>query len=143
FWRRCKHVPFNVSFPPDRRDDRLREKLLQEKDGILNWALSGLREWMSDGLKEPVIVSAATREYQDDQSVVRSFLEERTQRVRGCSLSLAMLHEDFLVWSKRNAEKPLSNKALGKEIESLGYVKIPGRKGKLIQDIAFSNMLED
>ena len=135
FWRRCKHVPFNVSFPPERRDDRLREKLLQEKDGILNWMLDGLREWMRDGLKEPAIVSAATREYQDDQSVVRSFIDERTRRIPGHSIQLARLHESFLEWAKTNAERPLSNKLLKREMEALGYNTHKGMAGVMVDDI--------
>lgn len=138
FWRRCKHIPFNVTFPPERRDPELRSKLLQELDGILNWALSGLREWRRDGLKEPRIVSTATRQYQDDQSVVLSFLDDTTRRIPGHDVPLSRLHEAFVEWAKRNGERVISNKALRKELEAAGFTARKGMCGVMVEGLAFT-----
>lgn len=48
FWQPCKHVPFNVSFRDERRDPGLQEKLSSEASGILNWALHGLHQWLTE-----------------------------------------------------------------------------------------------
>jgi putative DNA primase/helicase len=39
--RRLHLIPFTVTIPPERRDGRLTEKLLKERDGILAWAVEG------------------------------------------------------------------------------------------------------
>lgn len=136
FWRRCRHVPFGVTFKDDARDNRLREKLEVERSGILNWALEGLREWQEDGLQEPGIVMQATREYQDDQSVVRAFLDDRTKKVPGHCVPLTQLHEEYLEWAKRNGEKNLSNRALKRQLEETGVTTRKGMVGVLVEDMA-------
>lgn len=139
FWRRCKHVPFNVSFSGEKRDSHLQDKLNAEASGILNWCLSGLQEWLSGGLKEPGIVSAATREYRDDQSVVRAFLDEMTVKIPTHSVLLQKLHEVFLEWAKRNGERNLSNRALKKELEQNGMTTKRGMYGVLVENVGIVN----
>jgi putative DNA primase/helicase len=139
FWRRCKHVPFNVSFSGEKRDPHLQDKLNVEASGILNWCLSGLSEWLSGGLNEPGIVSAATREYRDDQSVVRAFLDEMTVKIPTHSVLLQKLHEVFLEWAKRNGERNLSNRALKKELEQNGMTTKRGMYGVLVENVGIVN----
>ena len=135
FWRRCKHIPFAVSFRDERRDPGLQEKLNSEASGILNWALHGLHQWLTEGLREPEIVSAATREYRDDQSVVKAFLSEATTTIPGHCVPLQKLHDRYLEWSKRNGEKNLSNRALKRELEQAGITTKKGMVGVLVENI--------
>jgi len=137
FWRRCKHVPFNVSFPLEKRDKQLQEKLNEELEGILNWAINGLETWKKNGLQEPGIVTAATREYRDDQSVISCFLEEVTVKTQDPTLgmSLQKLHDYFSDWSKKNGERLISNRALKKELEALGMTTYKGNIGVMVQGI--------
>lgn len=135
FWRRCKHVPFNRTFSPDVRDAGLRGKLEKELPGILNWCLSGLQEWLSGGLKEPGIVSAATREYRDDQSVIRAFLDDMTKKIPGHCVPLSELHEVYLDWAKKNGERTISNRVLKRELEQNGITTKRGMVGVLAENI--------
>lgn len=143
FWRRCKHVPFNVSFSGEKRDPHLQEKLNAEASGILNWCLSGLSEWLSGGLKEPGIVSQATKEYRDDQSVIRAFLDDMTTKIPGHCVPLQKLHETFLEWAKRNGERNLSNRALKKELEQNGMTTKRGMCGVLVENVGIVNTEEE
>lgn len=61
--RRLHLIPFTVTVPPERRDSRLTEKLLAERDGIMGWALRGCMEWQRSGLQPPRIVLDATDDY--------------------------------------------------------------------------------
>lgn len=143
FWRRVKHVPFNRTFSPDIRDAGLRGKLEMELPGILNWCLSGLQEWLADGLKEPGIVSAATREYRDDQSVIRAFIDDMTRKIPGHCAPLQKLHEVYLEWSKRNGERVISNRALKRELEQNGLTTKKGVVGVLVENIGIVTTEEE
>lgn len=60
-WRRIRLIPFTLTIPPSERDKKLTAKLKSEAQGILNWAIDGLRDWLDGGLKDPAEVLAATR----------------------------------------------------------------------------------
>lgn len=77
FWRRIRLIPFSVRIPPERQDKDLRAKLLEERSGILNWALAGFHAWRTQGLAPPDAVLAATQTYQAEQDVVGDFLADR------------------------------------------------------------------
>ena len=47
-WRRIKQIQFNVQFEPD-KEKGLDRKLLSERDGIFNWLLEGVKEYLTDG----------------------------------------------------------------------------------------------
>lgn len=57
-WGRLRVIPFDVSF--ERNPDRgLKDKLLTELDGILQWALRGCLQWEKHGLDPPSAVMAS------------------------------------------------------------------------------------
>ena len=74
--RRLHLVPFNVTIPPERRDPRLVEKLLTERDGILAWALAGCAEWQRIGLAPPACVTAAAEEYFETEDIIGQWIAE-------------------------------------------------------------------
>jgi len=45
FAKRIKVIPFLVSIPVEQQDTQLKEKLLSEKEGILNWLVQGCKLW--------------------------------------------------------------------------------------------------
>lgn len=59
--RRMHLIPFTVTIPPERRDGKLTEKLLAERNGILAWALAGCLQWQRTGLQPPASVLSADR----------------------------------------------------------------------------------
>src|SRR5262249_29436106 len=69
-WRRIKLIPFEVTFPPEKQDHGLQEKLRQELPGILAWAVSGCIEWQMNGLQEPEEVKGATDDYRVEMDTV-------------------------------------------------------------------------
>ncbi len=87
-WRRVLLAPFDVQIPEKDRDPELGEKLWEERDGILNWMVQGLLDYLEGGLQEPQAVLEATAEYRSDSDPVGSFLTECTE-VTG-------LEDDFL-----------------------------------------------
>ena len=68
--RRLHLIPFTVTIPPEKRDGKLTEKLLKERDGILAWAVEGCGRGGSKGLKPPKVVVEATEEYFEDEDAI-------------------------------------------------------------------------
>ncbi|MFC3059500.1 DNA primase family protein [Paenirhodobacter populi] len=75
-WRRVMLVPFDVQIPPDERDPELGAKLWEERSGILNWLIEGLKDYLQHGLQIPEEVTAATAEYREDSDPMATFLVE-------------------------------------------------------------------
>jgi putative DNA primase/helicase len=127
-----------VTFDGARKDGQLKEKLRGEADGILLWSLVGLCNYLEHGMQEPEVVSAATRQYRDEQSAVKTFMGDCTESVPGHSVLLSRLHSEYLRWSKMNREKSLSSKKLKKELEQSRYDVYRGMQGYAIRDISLS-----
>ncbi len=105
-WRRVLLVPFDVQIPENERDEKLIDKLWEERAGILNWLVDGLIAFLEGGLQEPEQVLAATLEYRADSDPIGSFLGECCI-VTGASddfLSARELIDGFNLWLDQRGE---------------------------------------
>jgi len=98
--RRLHLVPFTVTIPPERRDPKLTEKLLAERDGIMAWAVDGCLAWQREGLKPPAIVREHTDEYFDEEDAVGEFCDGEIEHDPQSRVAIS---EVFARW-KRFAE---------------------------------------
>lgn len=73
-WRRIMLVCFDVQIPEHERDAKLGEKLWEERDGILQWLIEGLTDYLENGLQEPDAVREATAEYREDSDPIGNFI---------------------------------------------------------------------
>ncbi|MBQ1777865.1 MAG: hypothetical protein IIZ93_06880 [Acidaminococcaceae bacterium] len=115
-WRRIHIIPFVVQIPPEKMDKSLTDKLLRELDGILQWALAGLRLYQQEGLQQPSAVSAATAEYRREMNVTERFLEECTTKTFAGSVKARDLYRAYTEWCRTNGEYLMSNTKFGKEM---------------------------
>ena len=102
--RRMHLIPFTVTIPPDRRDPRLTEKLLAERDGILAWAVAGCLAWQREGLKPPASVLAATEEYFEAEDAIGQWIEERCLLANTHREGVSELFSDWREWAERAGE---------------------------------------
>ncbi|MFU3048431.1 phage/plasmid primase, P4 family [Pseudomonas paraeruginosa] len=102
--RRMHMIPFTVTIPPERRDGRLTEKLLAERDGILAWAVAGCLAWQRDGLKPPACVVSATEEYFEAEDALGRWLDERCVREPNAKSLTAELFTDWKQWAESAGE---------------------------------------
>lgn len=73
-------LPFERHFPAEEQEKDLSEKLAEEKPGILNWLLEGLRMYREAGRLEPCEESLkATEEYREDSDKLGQFWAERME----------------------------------------------------------------
>lgn len=99
-WRRVKLIPWERYFKPSERDHRLGDKLLEEAEGILAWAVRGAGEWYREGLADPPIIRNSTKEYRETSDALAGFLpgvfihDADAGRVDG-----KVLFEQYLQWA--------------------------------------------
>ena len=122
-WRRIHTVTFGVVIPEAEQDKHLKEKLLAELPGILNWALEGLRAWRAGGLAPPVAVLAARQAYQREMDSVAEFCEEGLLGVPEGAIQATALYSAYETWVVARGERPKSQTDFGKELSRLGYQK--------------------
>jgi putative DNA primase/helicase len=131
-WRRVRLVPWSVTISIEQRDRRLRDKLITELPGVLNWALDGLADYVRGGLGEtPQAIQVATAEYRDDSDVLGQFLAERCvvdpykpemETLGTC------LYVHYNSWCYTNGHKALASNSLATRLKDRGLKKGEGRK---------------
>ena len=104
-WRRLIPIPFNVSFKDKQMDKNLRDILLTEKSGILNWLLKGCSRWIQEGLVEPDVIKNMTASYKTDSDNVLRFLESMTIKEENSSVPKAKLYESYKSWVEDEGEQ--------------------------------------
>jgi putative DNA primase/helicase len=100
--RRLHMIPFTVTIPPERRDGRLTEKLLAERDGIMGWAVQGCLDWQRIGLQPPQCVIDATEEYFEEEDRVGEFVTEDFYVHRDARVSI---EDAFHRWRERGEQR--------------------------------------
>ena len=76
FYRRLMIIPFNNIVKPEQKDVNLTQKLIQEKEGILLWALEGLNRLVSNNYNftKSETIEKMLKEYKDSQDPVHMFV---------------------------------------------------------------------
>ena len=117
-WRRVHLIPFNVTIPPEKRDQNLENKLIAELPGILNWALEGLKDYLKVGLKTPEAVAKATAEYRKENDSLESFIAEccETGKLKVCKNS--ELYPNYVNFCNMSGLSPLSQTKFSPEMNS-------------------------
>ena len=123
-WRRVLTCPWPVSFgaPGSPSIDRhLREKLLRELPGILQWAVTGCERWLERGLYIPPQVLDATQDYQESSDVLAPFVDELLVESPEATIPQADLYRVYEAWdtsgkslSKRNFNNKLPRAFIAK-----------------------------
>lgn len=106
-WKRAKLIPFETVFADSAQEipDMARTVLAPEADGILNWLLAGLTDYLANGLGEPEAVQAAATEHRAQSSSPIRFLEDleaESVLVFGPGERMATrdLHAMYVEWCK-------------------------------------------
>ncbi len=121
--RRLHLIPFTVTIPPDRRDGKLTEKLLAERDGVLAWALAGCLQWQRTGLQPPASVVSATEEYFEAEDAQGQWIAERTEPSPHAFALTRELYLDWKDWADLNGEFVGSIKRFSADLSARGYLQ--------------------
>ena len=120
-WRRLRVVPFEVVVPVEQRDPGLPERLTLHADAILSWVVAGHFDYEDNGgMRDPASVIRATGDYQADSDDVARFVDEVCEVGPQVHANTRELYGAWQRWAQGNAE-PMTERALGKELDRLGY----------------------
>ena len=122
-WDRLHLVHFPVSIPMEERDLGLRDRLLSELPGILNWALAGCLEWQRVGLQPPEAVTRAKEVFRQDVDKVGMWLAERCDPAPGNRVQSSDLYADFRQWLEEQGEEWISQRHFGERLVAKGIVR--------------------
>lgn len=144
-WRRVKMIPFKRWFAPHERDYHLDRKLNAEAEGIAAWAVRGAVEWYANGLQDPQVISAATKEYQQTSDALAGFFSKNPDfpavLVKGDSSDTMQGGEAFNAYLDWCEAENLPSKERWKRttfysaLEERGVVKGSNNKGVMLSGI--------
>jgi putative DNA primase/helicase len=108
FWRRPHVVPFTVSFKGV-ADDTLPGKMWEERAGVFNWMLEGLRMWHKNGcrlpapLPQPMIAAGVAWRRESDAFL--DFVVEPLDCGKEFSSPQREIKSEFREWLRETGEK--------------------------------------
>lgn len=123
-------VPFLVTIPPERRDQKLPEKMKAEGPAILRWAIEGALEWQRRGLDVPATVAAASEEYMDDEDTLAQFLDDEATIDTQAFTTTSDLHQRFTLWCERQGLTTWTQHTFRKELKTRGYQDTRRKHGR-------------
>jgi putative DNA primase/helicase len=130
-WRRIKQVPFKKVISKEERDPGLKEKLLQEREGILAWMVEGFKLWRKEGLGSCKEVDDAVQEYKDDQDVIGEFIGAECVEHDSVSVFSHDLNNRLNAWLKDTAglNYKIGKNKMAEYMEQRGYRRERASKG--------------
>lgn len=131
-WRRIRVIPFDVVVPRADRDVELPERLALHADAVLSWAIAGYFDYEDNGgMREPATVVAATDDYQTSSDAVARFIAETCVTGPYLHARTREIYSAWQRWAISDGTEQMSEKALAKELERLGYEARKTNVGKV------------
>ena len=132
FYRRLIIVPFNRQIEKSKIDKALKYMFQREKEGILNWALEGLKRLYENNFEfsENELTDGVKKEYKRENNNVISFVEECCELDSLFSCSRIELYEAYKEFCVEAGLKALSQIKFNKELEG-NFNITRSRSGKL------------
>lgn len=122
-WRRVRLVPFKAKFSDElgNKDRNLKDKLLKEAPGILNWIVDGYRKFKESGLPIPKDVEDATAAYRQEQDILAMYIEDECETGAELVARRSAAYKAYCHWCEENGEKPMRAKTFLAAMEERGF----------------------
>lgn len=97
---RINVIEFNRHFTPDEQDINLKDRLRTEQNisGLFNWCIEGLKLFRQEGLKPPMSVGIATRQYAQQSDKIGNFIDECLEEEQGSACTAKDAYEVYKKW---------------------------------------------
>lgn len=130
-WRRLQLLPFLRTFQLHEQDPKIKEKLMDELSGILNWAIAGCLAWQKEGrLNMPPVMQKEVSLYRSESDVIGQWIEECCISDPVLTTSASSLYFSYKQWCERNGHKASSQTTLGRRLGDRGFMKKRGVKSE-------------
>jgi len=134
-FRRVKIVKF-PAIPKADQDPRIKEAIMTEGAGILNWALDGLdRLRERGGFAVSKGVEAQTESFRLTADVPAAFVDDACELGDDHETQSSYLYQEYKNWTIRNGHKPQSITTISEDWERLGLHKVKKPAGMYWQGI--------
>jgi P4 family phage/plasmid primase-like protien len=120
-WRRLVLLPFRRKFNDDEKDPFLESKLLEERDGILQWTLEGTRKYLKDGLKLSPRIRQENATYRKDSDLIGEFLDDVLEVDPTAKINQQTAYEAWQEWCRGNGFRITSKKSFTQRLAERGY----------------------
>jgi len=120
FYRRLIIVRFDKPVPQNKRDPNIRERIAAEADGILAWALEGLRRLMGNNyiFAETERTNTEIQRYKVESNSALMFLEECCEVIEDAECVREALFERYRDYCFKNGLKPMSQTNFNRDVEA-------------------------
>ena len=128
--RRLHLIPFDITIPPEKRDQHLLARLKAEQDGIFRWAVEGCRAWQSMGLAPPPCVRDAADAYFRDEDLIAQWIEDRCGLSSDAWAPSVDLFKSWKAWADERGLEVGSQRSLGEELRARGFIAERRHRGR-------------
>jgi len=139
WYRRLMIVRFPNSFKKSdpNYDPHLKEKLIDEIDGIFLWALEGLQRLSKNGrFTNSQKMEEAKDQYKRENDSVKAFendcIERMEEDTTDNTITKADLYKDYKHYAEESGLQPVSRKKFSRKFKELGYKEARRRKYSLL-----------
>jgi hypothetical protein len=101
-WRRLRLIPFEVEIAESKRDPRLAEKLWLEREGILAWAVDGMRPVASHGPRRARCRHSGHSRLPGGHGCDREFIADCCDEAPDLVVTKKDLFEGYAVWAQEH-----------------------------------------
>jgi putative DNA primase/helicase len=124
FYRRLILIRFDHSVSEDKKDESLREKMAAETDGILAWAMVGLKRLMANKFRfsETDRTRSELSSYKVENSSALAFLEECCELAADAEILRTELYGAYNEYCKDNGKKTMSQTTFNRDLEGVSGI---------------------
>ena len=121
FYRRLIIIRFSKSVPDEKRDFFLKDKLTQEADGILAWAIEGLKRLIANNYQfsETERTLYEVKRYKIDNNSVLAFVDDCCKLEEAATSFRQEMFDEYKEYCQDNNLTPMSQQRFKKEMSTL------------------------
>ncbi len=125
YYRRLLIIRFDKSVPKAKIDPNLRERLAVERDGILTWAIEGLKRLIANSYQfsETDRTRSELQRYKVESNSALMFLEECCEVGAKYECVRELLFEKYQDYCRKNGFKSMSQTTFNRDVESVDGVE--------------------
>lgn len=141
FYRRLIIIRFDKPIPVEKRDVHLKEKLALEADGILMWALEGLKRLIKNhyAFSESERSNEELRKYRTECNSILSFVQDNCCLEEKNQIELKEMYREYKQYCEECGLSAVSQKRFCKELQE-NYSEISTSKDSVSRRVVYSGI---